>query len=183
MAIPFGEDDTIKIDRCHADLLRGLIVAGKPRTVLELGIGGGQATDAMLDGLMYNQQAYEYTLVDNWLDFNGHMPDQVGELYGSRVNIVTSGEKEFVFSTDKKFDLIMSDADHHHTQEWFEYVYENLLNDDGILCYHDVMLTSQFPNLMEIYDKCKELNLRHKLFDKNSRTGEMCDRGFLVIFK
>jgi len=41
MAIPFGEDETIKIDRCHADLLRGLIVAGKPRTVLELGIGGG----------------------------------------------------------------------------------------------------------------------------------------------
>ena len=76
----------------------------------------------------------------------------------------------------------MSDADHHHTQEWFEYVYENLLNDDGILCYHDVT-TSQFPNLIEIYTKCKELNLRHKLFDKDSLSTEMCFRGLLIIFK
>lgn len=183
MSIPFGKDDTIKIDRCHADLLRGLIVAGKPKTVLELGIGGGQATDAILDGLAYNQQEYNYTLVDNWLDFGGRMPVEVGEKYSSRINLVTSDEGSFVHSTDKKFDLIMSDADHHNTQNWFDHVYNNLLNDDGILCYHDIMLTSMFPNLIQIYNKCKERNLRYKMFNKDSLPNEMCFRGFLVIFK
>ena len=183
MPIPFGQDDTVKIDRAHADLLRGLVVAGKPRTVLELGIGGGQATDAMLAGLAYNQQDYQYTLVDNWMDFGGVMPEIVGETYGSRINIVTSGEREFVFGCDKRFDLIMSDADHHNTQDWFDYVYDTLLADDGILIYHDVTLTSQFPNLIQILHRCQELNLRHKLFNRDSLPGEACYRGLLVIFK
>jgi predicted O-methyltransferase YrrM len=183
MPIPFGQDETVKIDRAHADLLRGLIVAGKPKTILELGIGGGQATDAILDGLAYNQQDYQYTLVDNWLDFGGTMPEIVGELYNDRINIVTSGEREFVFGCDKSFDFIMSDADHHHTQDWFEYVYENLLADDGILIYHDVTLTKYFPNLIQILHRCQEFNLRHKLFNKDSLPTEMCYRGLLVIFK
>lgn len=183
MSIPFGQDDTIKIDRAHADLLTGLIKAGKPKTVLELGIGGGQATDAILEGLVYNQQPYDYTLVDNWLDFGGVMPPIVAETYGDRVTIVTSGEREFVFSCKEKFDFIMSDADHHHTQEWFEYVYSELLNDDGILIYHDVTLVDQFPNLIQILHRCQEFNLRHKLFNKDSLPGEMCFRGLLVIFK
>jgi len=183
MPIPFGQDDTIKIDRAHADLLTGLVKSGKPKTVLELGIGGGQATDAILSGLEYNQQPYQYTLVDNWMDFDDIMPPIVKETYGGRVNLVTSGEKEFVFSCNKKFDFIMSDADHHNTQNWFEYVYEELLNDDGILIYHDVTLTSQFPNLLQILHRCQEFNLKHKLFNKDSLPTEMCYRGLLVIFK
>jgi predicted O-methyltransferase YrrM len=183
MSTPFGHDDTIKIDRAHADLLTGLIKSSKPKTILELGIGGGQATDAILSGLDYNQQKYQYVLVDNWLDFDGVMPSVVGETYGSRVNIVTSGEREFVFSCNEKFDFIMSDADHHHTQEWFKYVYDTLLADDGILIYHDVTLTSQFPNLIQILYRCQEFNLKHKLFNQDSLPGEMCFRGLLVIFK
>ena len=183
MGIPVGQDDTIKIDRAHADLLTGLIKAGKPKNILEMGIGGGQATDAILEGLTYNQQPYNYTLVDNWLDFDGIMPDIIKETYGNRVNIVTSGEREFVFSCNEKFDFIMSDADHHNTQNWFEYVYEELLSNDGILIYHDVTLTSQFPNLLQILHRCREFNLNHKLFNKDSLPTEMCYRGLLVIFK
>jgi predicted O-methyltransferase YrrM len=183
MAIPFGQDETVKIDRAHADLLTGLVKSSKPKTVLELGIGGGQATDAILAGLDYNQQTFNYTLVDNWLDFGGVMPEVVGETYGNRINIVTSGECEFVFSCNEKYDFIMSDADHHNTQNWFEYVYDSLLADDGILVYHDVMLTSQFPNLLEILYRCQEFNLKYKLFNKDSLPTEMCYRGLLVIFK
>ena len=111
------------------------------------------------------------------------MPPIVQEKYSSRVNLVTSGEREFVFGCNEKFDFIMSDADHHHTQNWFEYVYSELLNDDGILIYHDVTLISQFPNLIQILHRCQEFNLQHKLFNKNSLPGEACDRGLLVIFK
>jgi predicted O-methyltransferase YrrM len=182
MSKPFGTDDTIKIDRAHADLLTGLVKSGKPKTVLEMGVGGGQATDAILDGLEYNQQPYHYTLVDNWLDFGGCMPAEVQARYG-HLDIVTSDEQSFVHSCNKKFDFIMSDADHHSTQNWFEYVYKELLNEDGILIYHDITLVDQFPNLIQILHRCKEHNLKHKLFNRDSLPGEMCFRGLLVIFK
>jgi predicted O-methyltransferase YrrM len=182
--IPFGQDEGVKIDQAHADLLRGLIVAQKPRTVLELGIGGGQGTDAMLSGLDYNQQEFEYTLVDNWFDFGHKQPDAVAEKYGNRINIVTSDERDFVFACEKKFDFIMSDADHFRTDQWFEYVYENLVNDNGILCYHDVNLVdNEFVNLRTIYYKCREYGLAYKLFNLNSLPTERCQRGLLVIFK
>ena len=177
----------MQIDVAHAELLNGLVVASKPTRVLEMGLemgfGAGHATDAILAGLEYNQLPYTYTLVDNWMDFGYTMPDTVGEKYTSKINIVTSDEKEFVFSCKQQFDLIMSDADHMRTDQWFEYVYDALLADDGILCYHDVTLTSMFPNLINIVHKCQELNLRHKVFNKDSLSTEMCFRGFLVIFK
>lgn len=181
---PFGQDEGVKIDQAHADLLRGLIVAQKPKTILELGLGGGQGTDAMLSGLNYNQQAFEYTLVDNWFDFGHQQPAAVGEKYGHCINIVTSDEQDFVFACEQKFDFIMSDADHFNTEKWFEYVYENLVNDQGILCYHDVNLVeNEFVNLREIYHRCQQYNLAYKLFNKNSLPTERCQRGLLVIFK
>jgi hypothetical protein len=38
-----------------------------------------------------------------------------------------------------KVDFILSDEDHHHTQEWFEHVYDNLLNAGGM------QASEQFP--------------------------------------
>jgi predicted O-methyltransferase YrrM len=174
----------MQIDIAHAELLNGLVVAGKPTSVLEMGFGAGHATEAILNGLEYNKTPYTYTLVDNWMDFNGQIPSDVTEKYADRLtNVITANERDFVFQCKDKFDLIMSDADHHNTEQWFEYVYENLLNDDGILCYHDVTLTSMFPNLLRIVNVCEELNLKHKVFNKDSLPSEMCFRGFLVIFK
>lgn len=171
----------IQIDTVHAKLLNALVLAGKPKTVLEFGYGIGFATDEIYAALEYNQQPYEYTLVDNWLDYSD--PEQVKEKYSHKINIVTSNERDFVFSCKEKYDFIMSDADHHATEQWFEYVYDSLLADDGILCYHDVMLTSMFPNLYRIVELCQEYNLRYKVFDKSSLPEEMCFRGMIVIFK
>jgi predicted O-methyltransferase YrrM len=186
MSIPFGQDEGVKIDVEHAQLLAGLVMSNKPKTVLEFGLGGGQSTDAILAGLQFNQQMFEYTVVDNWFDWAGIRPIGVTEKYGHLINIVDSAEKDFVFSTDKKFDFIMSDGDHFNTNQWFEYVYETLLNPGGILIYHDVMLhdvPGGFPNLREIYYKCKTLKLNHHLFNATSRPNDRCWRGFLVIFK
>lgn len=182
--IPFGQDTAVKIDAVHAELVKSLVLANKPTTVLEIGIGGGQATDAILAGLDFNQTPYEYVLVDNWHDWGGVRPDGVNEKYSDKLTIIDSGEREFVFSTDRKFDFIMSDGDHHNTDQWFEYVYANLLNDGGIICYHDVnFFEDEFVNLRDIHRKCQEYGLRYKLFNKNSLPTERCQRGLLVIFK
>jgi len=106
------------------------------------------------------------------------------EMYGNRASIKTSDEKEFVHSTGDKFDFIMSDADHNHTNEWFDYVYENLLLPGGIIIYHDINLfEDSFVNLRQIYARCLAKNYRHHLFNQNSLPGERCHRGLLVIFK
>ena len=176
----------VKIDVAHANLLIGLVQSNKPKTILEIGLGGGQATDAILDALDFNQQKFEYTLVDNWLDWGRRRPPGVDEKYASRISIVDSDERDFVFSTSKTFDFIMSDGDHHNAEKWFEHVFDTLLNANGILVYHDINTFNEpdsFPNLLQIYNKCKEYNLSHHLFNSNSREDERCQRGLLVIFK
>jgi hypothetical protein len=57
------------------------------------------------------------------------MPSGVREMYQDKVNIVTSSEENFVFSTNQKYDFIFSDADHLNAQKWFEHVYDNLLKE------------------------------------------------------
>jgi predicted O-methyltransferase YrrM len=186
MSIPFGQDPGVKIDTAHSNLLIGLVQSNKPKTMLEIGIGGGQATDAMLSALEFNQQPFSYDIVDCWWDWHGVKPEGVDEKYGDKCNIITSYEKDFVFSTDKTYDFIMSDGDHHSTDQWFEHVFDKLLNPGGILVYHDVTLIDKpniFPNLRNIYYKAKDLGLRFHLFDKDSRSDERCWRGILVIFK
>ena len=181
----FGNDELVKIDIAHSDLVSSLVKANKPKSILEIGLGGGRSTDAILDALEYNQQNYEFTLVDNWFDWQGQMPDGVEEKYSSRIKIITANEHDFVFSCTEKYDFIMSDGDHHHTDQWFEYVYANLLNDNGILIYHDINFVDSdaFHNLKEIYHRVKQYNISHHLFNLNSRADERCQRGLLVIFK
>ena len=175
----------IKIDTAHAELIRGLVIAHKPKILLELGVGGGKSVDATLSALNFNQQTYDYTLVDNWLDFGGTIPPEVTALYQDKLNIVTSAEKDFVLNCKKTFDYIMSDADHQQSHTWFEHVYNNLLNPGGILIYHDVNMfdLQAYPGLREIYQKCQSTNKSHFLFNKNSLPDERCQRGLLVIFK
>lgn len=180
----FKNNENVKIDEAHSLTLKGLIYSLKPKKIIELGLGGAKSLDAILEALEYNQQPYEYTLVDNWQDFGFKIPDGLLELYNGRVNIITSNEKEFVYKTTDKYDFIFSDADHSNTEKWFEYVYDNILENDGILAYHDVnFFQNDFINLREIYYTCVRRNLKFKLFNKNSLPNERCERGLLVIFK
>lgn len=183
--IPFGQDPVVKIDVAHANLLTALVQANKPKTLLEIGIGGGQGTDAILAGLDFNQQSFDFTIVDNWNDWGGQRPSGVTEKYGDRCTIVDSAEKDFVFSTDKKFDFILSDGDHMQADQWFEHVLSELVLPEGILIYHDINLfdADAFQNLNQIYYRCQDYGLRYHLFNRNSRADERCQRGLLVIFK
>jgi predicted O-methyltransferase YrrM len=160
-------------------------MANKPQRILEIGIGGGKSADAILEALDYNQQPFEYTLVDNWFDWQGQRPEAVTEKYGSVMKIINSGEREFVFNCTEQYDFIMSDGDHMATDQWFEYVYANLLAENGILIYHDVNFVDSdaFMNLKSIYHKAREYGMRFHLFNKNSRGDERCQRGLMVVFK
>lgn len=176
-------DKIVAIDTNHAHLITGLIASRKPKSILELGFGAGESCRAILKGLNYNGRGFEFTLVDNWLDFNGNPPEEIKKDEYSKINFVTSGEKEYIFSDKNSYDFIFSDADHLKTQDWFEYVYEKLLNPEGILVYHDVTNAKIFPNLLRIYSDCIRNNFHHVLFNYNSRGDEQCDRGLLLIFK
>lgn len=176
-------DKIVAIDEAHASLVMSLVASRKPRTLLELGFGTGQSCRAILSGLAFNGLSYSFDLVDNWLDFGGQPPAEIAKPDYASVKVTTSGEKEFVFACQRTFEFIFSDADHHHTQEWFDHVYENLLAKEGVLIYHDVTNTALFPNLIRIYDDAVRRGLHHMLFNYNSRPDERCDRGMLVLFK
>jgi predicted O-methyltransferase YrrM len=183
--IPFGTDNNVKIDEAHAALVKALVMCNKPTKILEIGIGGGRSADAILEALDFNQQPFEYTLVDNWFDWQGQRPEAVNERYGNIMKIIDSGEREFVFGCEEKYDFIMSDGDHMATDQWFEHVYANLLTDNGILIYHDVNFVDPdaFMNLKDLYRKAKQYQMRFHLFNRNSRDDERCQRGLLVVFK
>lgn len=187
----------VAVDACHADLIASLVKCNKPKKVLELGFGSGFTTQKIIDALNYNEENARsdygppatFTLVDNWFDWNGTVPPDVQRFANQRVQIITSSEVNFVFNVNETWDFIFSDADHFNTDKWFDYVYDRLLNDGGILVYHDVCETAPstgegwFPNLAHIIRKARKLGLTHKLFNKQSRNDERCWRGLLVIFK
>jgi len=177
------------VDACHLDLVYGLLRSHKPDTVLELGVGSGRTTAVMIRALEKNGNLKKLTLVDNWVDWKGIRPDHVQDLE-QYIDIVESDEKAFLFSTQSTFDFIFSDADHWNTDKWFDFVYDRVLNRNGVLVYHDVSHEKnfpanelRFPNLLNILIKCKQRGLAHVHFDKCSTPGERCYRGFLVIFK
>jgi predicted O-methyltransferase YrrM len=175
-------NELVVVDKAHAALLKGLVASSKPTKVLELGLGGGESLDAILEALTFNAQPFELTLVDNWMDWGYQRPPGVEEKYAPRVKIIESSEFEFISKTKERYDFIMSDADHLNTHHWFEYVFQNILNDDGILVYHDVD-PKNFPGLYGIFEKTARKRLSHHLFAKSSRADERCERGFLIIFK
>ena len=180
--------DNVAVDQCHLDLVYGLIVSHKPNSVLELGVGSGRTTKTIIRATDNNQNKPDITLVDSWFDFNGKAPACI-ENYKKFCKVVPMDEMNFVFSTRNTYDFIFSDADHWNADKWFDYVYDRLLNPNGILIYHDVSTGPlpnnelRFPNLTSILYKCKERGISHVHLDRCSKPGERCYRGFLVIFK
>jgi predicted O-methyltransferase YrrM len=190
----------VQVDFCHGDLIANLVKCHKPKTVLELGFGSGFSSRKILAALDYNEtgeltSSYgppaTYTLVDNWLDWRekGAPPPDMTEFQTPRTTIVNSNEHDFVFGAKEKWDFIFSDADHFNAEKWFDYVFDNLLNEKGILIYHDICESAPpnnefwFPNLTRILTRTRERKLSHYLFNRDSLASERCWRGLLVIFK
>lgn len=174
-------EDMVSIDANHIDLIASLIKASKSRNILELGFGSGACTKAIVSAINYNSVPVSYDIVDNWYDKQGQ-GWAVPESLSPYIKFHNTSENSYVFSCQKKYDFILSDADHFNSNKWFDRVYNDLLSMNGILIYHDVT-QKDFQNLHDIYTACVEFKIPHMLFNRNSRPLERCDRGLLVIQK
>ena len=109
----------IAIDLAHNVFLVGAVLARKPASVLELGIGSGFVTHSLMHALRFNRRG-RLTSVDNWCDWNGVEPAFVSSLRAAGVNVVVSGEEEFVRCCPDAYDLLVSDADHFRSHGWLD---------------------------------------------------------------
>lgn len=169
------------IDICHSLLLFGIIVAKKPKNILELGIGTGVGSETILNALKYNQQNYTYDALDNLYDLGGNLSQTyLDNLKQNNVNIIVSDEKPYVEKCENnKYDLIISDADHLNAGEWVDHIIR-ICKNNGIIFCHDVA-NEGYPSLKKYIDYVKNNSIPHYLFNSSSRPDEKCERGWLMI--
>jgi len=170
----------VAMDDNHIQLINTLVLCNKPTSILEIGVGSGLVTKTILEALQYNQKPSILTCVDNFLDWNGQTP-QGFDSFKDSINFINSNERDFVMGCKETYDFIVSDADHHHTNEWVDETY-NLLNEGGILIYHDVT-NHDFRNLYDIVRYAESRQINHVIFNKSSLPYERCERGLMVMFK
>ncbi|MGA3066020.1 MAG: class I SAM-dependent methyltransferase [Tepidisphaeraceae bacterium] len=165
------------IDAAHVTLLLGAIMSLKPERVLELGVGSGYATWAIIGALQHNGRG-KLVCVDNWFDTEGKEPPFAADIRGAGAEIIVDSEEHFVRNcpTDS-FDLLLSDADHFHSGSWLgEHL--RIVRDGGFLFFHDTN-NPQFPSVQSVVAQISRLPHYH--FTKSSRPDERCQRGWLWV--
>lgn len=168
-----------EIDLAHNCLLFGAVLASKPEYALELGIGNGYATRAILYAMKYNQTGL-LTSVDNWHDWKGREPAHIEELRNLGVNVEAPiDEGDFVRNQlNDSFDFLMSDGSHKHAGEWAEDIFR-IMKPNSVMFFHDV--NSDRPSLKRYLKLSEEMGLPHFMFSKNSLDNEKCGRGLFVV--
>lgn len=166
----------VMMDDCHIDLIGAMVLSSKPKTILEIGIGSGALTMELLKAISLNGMG-RLTCVDNFGDWNFQEPKGFKRLR-DRVEFILSDERHFV-QTSRRFDFVISDADHAHAGEWFESTLR-MVTDGGLLVYHDVT-NIHCPSIIGIRAKARNLNAL--LFNQSSQPDERCERGLLIIQK
>ncbi len=174
----FPTADEVPMDDNHIALIKSLAMCSKPNHILELGIGSGAVTNALLEAMAHNGNGATLTCVDNFTDWGGDRPEESDDL---PVTLFVQNEREFVSSCEDTFDFIVSDADHDHSHEWIAGTLA-LLNAGGIAVFHDIS-NPDYPNLLSIVQQVKSSGMAHAVFNKSSRADERCHRGILVVFK
>lgn len=170
----------VMMDDCHIDLIHALVLSAKPESILEIGIGSGATTMAMLDAVKMNGNYGVITCVDNFGDWNGATPEGFQRLRED-IQFIHSDEKDFVLQCRRTFDFVVSDADHASTGEWFKDTLE-LVNPGGILIYHDAT-SPHCPSVRSVVDQAQAMGLPLMVFSKSSQPWEQCERGLLIIKK
>lgn len=169
------------IDKNHLKLIQGLLVASKPKRILELGVGTGNVSQVCLDAIGYNKQGH-LLCVDNWQDWKGKTPKIAVELVKLGAEVITQGEGDFVAENlDDRFDFIISDGAHGASHKWCDKLYD-MLNRGGVLVAHDVT-NPHFKNLMEYRTEARRRRYDTMLFSESTRDDERCERGLLVVYK
>lgn len=173
---PVRARDEVVMDDCHIELIRALVRSAKPKKILELGIGSGAVTIAILDAVKHNQNDAALTCVDNFFDWGGVPPHGLALIHAK---VASENEGNFIASCVDKFDFIVSDADHEHSHEWADKTLL-LLNRGGIAVFHDVS-NPDYPNLSRVIATAESMCFQTMLFNTSSRPDERCHRGLLVV--
>ncbi len=176
----YNTPDYVMMDQNHLDLIKSLVICNKPKKSLEIGIGSGAATSKIIEGYEYNKINLDLTCIDNFCDWNGISPIELDYVKQTKnIKFIKSNEHDFIVSNIEKYDFILSDADHNNTDKWVDKTLD-MLNDNGILIYHDVT-NKDYKNLYSIVEYVKANNIQHMVFNSNSLPEERCERGLLVI--
>jgi predicted O-methyltransferase YrrM len=176
----FNNNNVVAIDLAHNVFLVGAVLARKPENVLELGFGSGYVTTSLFHALRFNQKG-RLTTVDNWFDWRGVEPPAVHSFRQAGINVVTSGEEEFVraAATDT-YDFLVSDADHFRSGSWLDQ-HLRIVKHDGFMFFHDTNSAETFPSLGSIAPQIKQRGLPHYHFTQSTRPDERCQRGWLFV--
>jgi len=175
----------VEMDTVHIDLIKATAMALKPLNMLELGMGSGKVTAALMEASMATGFG-QLTVVDNWVDWNGVKPNIHNVepyIILNRLQIITKSEESFVAENEDKpqYDLIVSDADHHNSHKWWHMTL-SMLKYEGVAFFHDVC-NRDFPNLnMLVYD-IDAAGYQTKIFKNSSHPFERCNRGLLMVWK
>lgn len=180
LVLSFDHRNPVALDRAHNMLVTGMVLSKKPKAVVELGVGSGYLSASLAYAIRYNGVG-QLTSVDNWYDTQGQEPPITKQLRNLGVNVVCSGEEEFVRSapTDA-YDMLISDADHYHSPEWLDQ-HLRIVKHNGLLFFHDTNQPNAFPALATMEGKVSALGLPYYHFTENSRPDEHCDRGWLFV--
>src|SRR5437870_3271400 len=140
--------DPVTVDLAHNALLLGAVASLKPDQVLELGLGAGYTSRAILQALTWNQKGW-LTIVDNWYDWQGSEPPHAQPLREAGVRIVISNEESFVKGCESDtYDLLVSDGDHSRSHLWLDEQLR-IVRPGGLMFFHDTA-NADFPNLATI---------------------------------
>lgn len=169
----------VMMDDCHIDLIGALVLAAKPKRILEIGIGTGALTVEILRAIELNGCG-TLACVDGFNDWYFKRPPGFENLE-DRIEFIQSDEREFVKGCYTSFDFIVSDGDHANAGEWFEDTLR-LVSDGGFLIYHDAD-SIHCPSISGIRQRAREMKLSTMMFNKSSHAHERCHRGLLVIQK
>jgi predicted O-methyltransferase YrrM len=176
----FDHRNPIAIDCAHNLLIIGSVLARKPSQILELGFGTGYLTKSLMCAINYNTSG-ALTTVDNWYDTQGVEPNTAKELRSEGLNLVNSGEEEFVRRAPTDFyDLLISDADHYNSPKWIDQ-HLRIVQHDGLLFFHDTNQPQTLAQLAKLEAEIIRRKLPYFHFKQNSRPDERCDRGLLFV--
>jgi predicted O-methyltransferase YrrM len=171
--------DPVAVDLAHNALLLGAVASLKPDQVLELGLGAGYTSQAILQALTWNQKG-RLTIVDNWYDWQGTEPPHAQPFREAGVMIVISDEGSFVKRCKANaYDFLVSDADHVRSHLWLD-EHLRIVRPGGLMFFHDTA-NADFPNLAEIVAGVQKRKLCHYHFTATSRPDERCHRGWLMV--
>lgn len=174
----YDASNPVVMDLAHIQLICGVIFAHKPARLLELGIGTGFLTRAMLLACAGNGRG-KLTSVDNAHDWGGVVPRHFKDLEAGGAQVVIADEGEFLSGAAERYDLIVSDGDHRHGHIHAARVMA-AANDRAFVFFHDTA-NPQFPNLADIRITADRSGFAWHEFTAKSVPGERTDRGLLMV--